>query len=211
MQNYKVFFNNNTLYIAKKQPLNVYFNTKIVNPTINEIKTIIKELLEIKSELNYLIISDNLEQVWAIFKSLFKIHKAAGGVIFNKKKQTLFIERNGLWDLPKGHMENNESEEETAIREVMEECGIDRPDIIDKICYTYHIYKLDNNLIFKQTAWFLMFYDGSSVCTPQTEEGITRVVWFDDADRLNVFSNTYLSIKQVVKSTDNLLGTTDLF
>jgi 8-oxo-dGTP pyrophosphatase MutT (NUDIX family) len=36
------------------------------------------------------------------FLSLFKIIPAAGGVVFNEKRECLFIYRRGKWDLPKG-------------------------------------------------------------------------------------------------------------
>lgn len=36
----------------------------------------------------------------------------------------------GHWDLPKGHVENNETEEETALRELEEETGINEVKFI---------------------------------------------------------------------------------
>src|SRR5690554_3080550 len=50
--------------------------------------------------------------------------EAAGGVVQNPNKDFLMIYRFGKWDLPKGKVENGETTESAAIREVMEECGI---------------------------------------------------------------------------------------
>ena len=50
---------------------------------------------------------------------------AAGGLVRNGNGEFLMIHRNGKWDLPKGHQEEGERIEDTAVREVMEETGID--------------------------------------------------------------------------------------
>ena len=48
----------------------------------------------------------------------------------------------GHWDFPKGHVEDNETELETATRELQEETGIDNFKLIDnfrhKIIYNIH-------------------------------------------------------------------------
>lgn len=52
--------------------------------------------------------------------------RSFGAVIINEKKEFLLIKhRNGEhWDFPKGHKEVDESDKETAIREVLEETGL---------------------------------------------------------------------------------------
>ncbi|MEA3344283.1 MAG: NUDIX domain-containing protein [Patescibacteria group bacterium] len=60
---------------------------------------------------------------------------SAGAVIFRKEdNQILYLLLHyeaGHWDLPKGHIEENETEIETAKREVEEETGIKDIEIID--------------------------------------------------------------------------------
>ncbi len=56
--------------------------------------------------------------------------KSCGGIIFYKTKQNTKIllvkNSNGrYWSFPKGHIEEGETEQETAIREIKEETGLD--------------------------------------------------------------------------------------
>lgn len=54
-----------------------------------------------------------------------KSEKSCGIILYNEKKQYLIIRHlTGHWDFPKGHVEKNETEEETALREIMEETGL---------------------------------------------------------------------------------------
>jgi 8-oxo-dGTP pyrophosphatase MutT (NUDIX family) len=55
--------------------------------------------------------------------------KSCGVVIYRKSHNdleflTISHRYDGHWGFPKGHVENNESEEETAMREVCEETGL---------------------------------------------------------------------------------------
>lgn len=52
--------------------------------------------------------------------------KSCGCIIFKDNKVLLVYEKNrNFWGFPKGHVENNETEIETALREVKEEVGLD--------------------------------------------------------------------------------------
>lgn len=59
-------------------------------------------------------------------------NKSCGGVIFKKTKESketefLILQQNagGHWSLPKGHVERDESERETARREIREETNLE--------------------------------------------------------------------------------------
>ena len=54
-----------------------------------------------------------------------KHEKACGCIIINDNKVLMVYQNNGLVGFPKGHVENNETEEETAIRETKEETNLD--------------------------------------------------------------------------------------
>lgn len=56
--------------------------------------------------------------------------KSCGAVIFYKTKQNtkiLLVKNNNgrYWSFPKGHIENDENEQQTALREIKEETGLD--------------------------------------------------------------------------------------
>lgn len=54
-----------------------------------------------------------------------KSEKSCGIILYIEKKEYLIIRHvAGHWDFPKGHVENNETEEETALREIREETGL---------------------------------------------------------------------------------------
>lgn len=62
-----------------------------------------------------------------------KKEKSCGAVVINENKEILLVRTiKGYYGFPKGHVENNESEYETAIREVKEETNIDIEIISDK-------------------------------------------------------------------------------
>ena len=76
---------------------------------------------------------------------------AAGGLVFNEKNELLMIYRRGKWDLPKGKLDEGERIEDCAVREVMEETGINRINISNKIGETYHAYFEDEVILLKET------------------------------------------------------------
>lgn len=56
--------------------------------------------------------------------------KSCGGIIFYKSKQNtkiLLVKNNNgrYWSFPKGHIEDGETEQQTAVREIKEETGLD--------------------------------------------------------------------------------------
>ena len=54
--------------------------------------------------------------------------KSCGGVVFTRVgeeiRYVIIRGNNGVYGFPKGHMEGNETEEETALREIKEETGL---------------------------------------------------------------------------------------
>lgn len=109
---------------------------------------------------------------------------AAGGVVFkradNADPTILLIFRRGVWDLPKGKLEEGETVKECSVREVSEEVGVSvLPKIVFQLPETYHEYEQDGVHYGKTTHWFGMQFpeDVKVNFTPQTEEDIEKVRW----------------------------------
>ncbi len=94
-----------------------------------------KDIGKIKADVYELILEDSLKneknEIISYISSKyglgnFKNEKSCGAVVYNPKNEKFLIikMKNGNWGFPKGHMEGEESEIETAYREVMEETGI---------------------------------------------------------------------------------------
>lgn len=140
---------------------------------------------------------------FSAFLSLFKYISAAGGVVKNESDEWLFIHRFGLWDLPKGKVDNRDYNNgaskaiiNAALREVEEETGLKNLKIVRQLPTTWHIFgKKDKNFI-KQTFWFEMQSVGSQILIPQTEEGISQVKWVNHNDIREILSHTYRSLRE---------------
>lgn len=100
-----------------------------------------------------------------------------------------------MWDLPKGKIEKAETAKSAALREVMEETGINDLTIIKKLSPTYHIYANNNKRILKKTHWFSMETPSEGSPKPEKEEGITEVVWLNRDQSIATLHKSYLSLK----------------
>lgn len=133
-------------------------------------------------------------------KKPFKIIKAAGGVVFKGDKMLLMFRR-GVWDLPKGKLDNGESSRQGAAREVQEETGV-QVSVNDRICTTWHTYTLNGNRILKRTKWYRMAVVNDSRMAPQTEEDIEKLAWFDKRETKLALTNSFSSIRYVFDQLD---------
>ncbi|MBO6057352.1 MAG: NUDIX domain-containing protein [Bacteroidales bacterium] len=137
------------------------------------------------------------ENLASAIKNIFRQAPAAGGVVIIDNK-FVAIERNGIPDLPKGHIEKGESPEVAALREVEEETGITDLEIIQELPATWHCYLLNDQWTIKKTSWYLMKTASGMKNIPQTEEGITKV-YLVDKEGVNEFEkNTFDSLKTLV-------------
>ena len=124
---------------------------------------------------------------------------AGGGLVANRRGDYLLINRNGLWDLPKGHQEQGEDIKTTALREVMEETGVESLVPGSLICVTDHCYKRNGLWHLKHTWWFNMLYDNPLDLTPQREEDISKAAWVAKSSLTPFLLNTYPSIVEVFR------------
>lgn len=144
--------------------------------------------------------SHDLEGLKEDFFSIYKIIPAAGGAIFNEKGQVLMIFRRGLWDLPKGKIEPDESIQQAALREVAEEVGLQDVEILEALPTTFHTYKnKKGKRCLKPSYWFKMQTENTNV-TLQTEEDIEGAIWIKPKKFLKSDMIAYGSINDVLKS-----------
>lgn len=110
---------------------------------------------------------------------------SAGGVVYRHDADghmqiQLITDRYGKISFAKGKMENGETIEETALREILEETGvvgvIDKP--IDIIAYTYN--HTVHGEVDKEVHYYLVESKGGEL-RPQIEE-IRGVAWYEPTE-----------------------------
>jgi 8-oxo-dGTP pyrophosphatase MutT (NUDIX family) len=176
----------------------------IINANNEMINQFIK-LLEMKklstvASFNFLV--ENVEETENYIKSQYKIIKAAGGIVL-KNEKLLMIHRLGVWDFPKGKIESGEPSSECAVREIEEECGV-IAELSEKLCSTWHSYTDKDKKILKKTTWYLLKCLDDRNAKPQVEEQIDEVAWKSFKEAKNLLSDSYESVKYVLKSYKKL-------
>ena len=130
---------------------------------------------------------------------------AAGGLVTNDKNELLMIFRRGKWDLPKGKLDEGESLEACALREVQEETGVKNLELKNRVGITYHEYfdKYSKTDVIKETHWFAMHTNNASKLIPQTDEDIEYIIWADKIALEECLKNTYPNIKEIIEKFTN--------
>ena len=172
-------------------------HTCLLNVSVDQMEKIIEELHGKKPfDFHSLYILTSIKQALKEkICSLYTVIEAAGGVVQNDSNEVLWIYRLGKWDLPKGGTDKGEEIEDTAMREVEEETGVNGLSISKKLQKTYHIFKRNGVYKLKITHWFEMqsTYDGIPV--GQAEEGIEKVEWKNPEQIKEALKNSYENIK----------------
>ena len=154
-------------------------------------------VLKIFETANIIEVCDQaIEAVTERFFCEFKYVEAAGGVVCNEHGESLMIYRNNRWDLPKGHVDCGENDEECAVREIAEETGVEGAKIVRFLCNTLHAYGVYGVWELKRTAWFELYADHTDT-KPQTEEGIVCAKWCSEAEVNENLRQTYPTIRNV--------------
>ncbi len=196
---YKIFFYDRAIILVPNAEILDKNKIDWCFPYISEEKLrILINDFQSNSLLSEIFISHpNTDELFNAFKKNFLYIEAAGGLVKNLQNEYLVIRRLGKWDLPKGKVEKDETVENTAHREILEECGINNLQQIRELSPTYHCYTLKNQQILKKTYWFEMLYSGTNTPIPQQEESISDVKWVKTSDIPAVIENTYLSLIDV--------------
>lgn len=197
MQSYKLFYNETILSIVRYEH---YIQTDTIPKncfmyeSISDLAKIILLFLHKNQSIKIICKNPQEEKVlWKDIKKYFLLERAAGGIVF-KENSVLSIYRLKRWDFPKGHVEMGETDNQTAIREVMEETGIDELSICKDLGYTYYVFSRNNQFILKETHWYQMQTTSNKILVAQAEEGIEKATWIPINNINTVISNTYPSL-----------------
>lgn len=197
---YKVFVNNKPLIFTNAiSHENIIVGDYVMErQNIIDLKSFIKDYEKDFVTKRLFLIHPDVKELWEEYKSLYRQIYAAGGVVKHKNGGVLYIFRTGKWDLPKGKMEKGENIEETALREVEEECGVSHLKIVRELPTTFHTYEDRQGDVLKTTYWYEMYTDDESELKPQAEEGIEKASWLKEEDLAEVMENTFASIKELL-------------
>ena len=113
--------------------------------------------------------------------------KSCGAVIYKYIDNELFIlllkHNLGHWSFAKGHVEDSETEQETAIREIKEETNLDVTINSDfRYVITYSPYEG----AIKDVVYFLATTNSNNIKTQQSE--ISEIKWFKYEDAISMIT-----------------------
>lgn len=111
----------------------------------------------------------------------------AGGIVYRIAKQgemqvVLFQDARDRWTIPKGHVEEGETAQETAIREIGEEVGLHG---LEPVCWLGKVnfrYRRVNTLVLMTMQTYL--FRAGKDDKPQKEDWMHGVKWFDFDDAI---------------------------
>ncbi len=124
-----------------------------------------------------------------------KNEKSCGCIIIDNGKVLLVKQTAGHWGFPKGHVEANETEIETAIRETKEETNLS-VEIVSNARYTME-YVIDED-IHKEVVYFVAKETTNNVIAQESE--ISDIKWFSFKEALETisFDNAKALLKKVL-------------
>jgi len=196
-QMYEVFIDDRKVIFSQKKGV-INYNGELVNS--DDLWTRVVKPKVSQSPPRSIVIIE-LDDLSTQFEQIFNGHdkiNAAGGIV-EVENHFLMIRRHDLWDIPKGKVDEGETMEEAAIREVEEECGLNNIILGNLICETHHTYSYHGIPTLKRTLWFSMKIESLQEGTPQLEEGISELKWFTLEELKMVKDQTYTSIAFVLE------------
>lgn len=201
----KIYFNDKPVFLCdemtpliegyRHHPDSVFID-ELTSPAV---KSLLHEIAKPGFHSGILYHTD-IHQLKKMFRKHFTVIQAAGGLIKNERDEILMIFRRGKWDLPKGKLDEGETLEACALREVQEETGLKQVSLISFLITTYHTYEEFGKHILKESYWYNMKATGVEKTTPQTEEDILQIEWVKPGDIKEKLANTFPSVADVIKA-----------
>ena len=131
--------------------------------------------------------------------------KSCGAVVFKRQKDSakyLILHYGaGHWDFPKGKQEKNENEEQTAIREIREETGIEDIKLLDGFKETIkYFFKKGEETVYKEVVFFLAETHSQEVTLSSEHIGYAWLS-YEHAYKKMTFNNS----KELLKKANHFL------
>lgn len=129
-----------------------------------------------------------------------KYEISCGGVVFTRKNgKILYViikSTEGYYGFPKGHMEGNETEEQTALREIFEETGL-KVKIIPgfKTMVEYPLPKKEG--VMKRVVYFAAVFDDQEISYQEEELVGAYLMTYEEAMKVFQFDNSRRILKEV--------------
>ncbi len=114
----------------------------------------------------------------------------------------------GVWALPKGPIDDGERPEETAVREVGEETGVDG-ELVAKLGDVRYVYTRGGQRIFKVVSFYLVRYRRGRIgdVPPAHRREVAEARWLplDEAPRLLTYGGERDMAKRALAAVDEKL------
>ena len=106
----------------------------------------------------------------------------AGGIVFRNSKTgdieiLLIQDSKNRWTIPKGHIEEGESAQQAAKREIAEEAGLEDTDVLGWLGKIYFRYRREEKLVLITQQIYLIRAKGDTNAI-QKEEWMKGIKWF---------------------------------
>lgn len=133
------------------------------------------------------------------------IEKSCGAVVFTKNadgiKYVIIESKEGFFGFPKGHIEGNETEEETALREIYEETGL-KVNLIEGFrAEDSHPFKKKGETRIKHVVYFLAEYSDQAPTAQESELNSIHLMDYNTA----ISSFQFESSRRILSESDEYL------